>query len=42
MKECISSYQVEEETDLSAWTNDIISCGYTGLIKPDNKEAIIR
>uniref|UniRef100_A0A9J8CA89 HECT domain-containing protein n=1 Tax=Cyprinus carpio carpio TaxID=630221 RepID=A0A9J8CA89_CYPCA len=34
--------KVEEETDLSAWTNDIISCGYTGLIKPDNKEAIIR
>ncbi|KAF4098097.1 hypothetical protein G5714_022105 [Onychostoma macrolepis] len=34
--------KVEEETDLSAWTNDIITCGYTGLIKPDNKEAIIR
>ncbi|KTG47280.1 hypothetical protein cypCar_00048755, partial [Cyprinus carpio] len=33
---------VEEETDLSAWTSDIISCGYTGLIKPDDKEAILR
>ncbi|KAK2913230.1 hypothetical protein Q8A67_001629 [Cirrhinus molitorella] len=34
--------KVEEETDLSAWTDDIISCGFTGTIKPENKEAIIR
>ncbi|XP_048022561.1 uncharacterized protein LOC125252930 isoform X1 [Megalobrama amblycephala] len=34
--------KVEEETDLSAWTDAIISCGFTGIIKPENKEAIVR
>ncbi|XP_039524678.1 uncharacterized protein LOC120477237 isoform X1 [Pimephales promelas] len=32
----------EEETDLSAWNDQIINCGFTGAIKPENKEAIIR
>ncbi|RXN03329.1 serine threonine- kinase pim-2-like protein [Labeo rohita] len=31
-----------EETDLSAWNDQIINCGFTGAIKPENKEAIIR
>ncbi|XP_077093820.1 uncharacterized protein LOC143745586 [Siphateles boraxobius] len=34
--------KVEEGTDLSAWTDVIISCGFTGIIKPENKGAIIR
>ncbi|XP_026141331.1 uncharacterized protein LOC113117120 isoform X2 [Carassius auratus] len=32
----------EEETDLSAWNDQIINCGFTGAVKPENKEAIIR
>ncbi|RXN13127.1 G2 M phase-specific E3 ubiquitin- ligase-like isoform X1 [Labeo rohita] len=32
----------EEETDVSAWNDQIINCGFTGAIKPENKEAIIR
>lgn len=33
---------MEEETDLSAWNDQIINCGFTGVIKPENKEAIMR
>ncbi|XP_051977330.1 uncharacterized protein LOC127639388 isoform X2 [Xyrauchen texanus] len=34
--------KVKEDADLSAWTDAIINCGFTGAITPENKEAIIR
>lgn len=39
---CLCFQVEEEETDLSAWNDQIINCGFTGAIKPENKEAIIR
>ncbi|KAL1277166.1 hypothetical protein QQF64_023839 [Cirrhinus molitorella] len=34
--------KVEEATDLSEFTDEIVSCGYTGTFNIDQKDAIIR
>ncbi|XP_051994045.1 uncharacterized protein LOC127652021 [Xyrauchen texanus] len=34
--------RVESATDLTQFTDEIVSCGYTGLLKLDQKDSIIR
>lgn len=33
---------MEAATDLTQFTDEIVSCGYTGLLKLDQKDSIIR
>lgn len=33
---------MEAATDLTEFTDEIVSCGYTGLLKLDQKDSIIR